>query len=125
VADSVDDLVCPASLAVLKAAPDDSAVWSRADFPVPTADDSVVESPDEAADIPWDGIPSCRGTRADSPKQSVEDDTMVAAAYKDSTILPNIRGCNKRGALPNSNPIHPIPRDDRPAGLRFQFPLQN
>jgi hypothetical protein len=101
-------------------------VWYLADFPVPMVDDSVrADSRDEVADIPWDDTSSCRDTLADSPKQWVEDDTTVAADDKDSTILPNTRGCNKRGVLPNSIPIHPIPRDGRPARLRCRFPLRN
>jgi hypothetical protein len=84
------------------------------DFPAPKVDDSVpAYFPAVAADIRGDDSANCLHIPADSPRQLVADDTRVAADDKGWPSLPNIRGCNKRGVLPNSIPTPPSPRDDR------------
>jgi hypothetical protein len=111
---------------VLKAARGDSAVGFRVDSQVPTEDDwARADFRDEAADTPGDDIASCRDNPVDSPKQWAEVGTKAAADDKGSTSLPSTRGCNKRGALPNSIPSRPIPKDGRPAMPQFQSLLQN
>ena len=101
--------------------------YSLVDCQVRTEGDCTpVDSPAAAADSPSDDNASCRDIPAGSPKQSAVDDTKVAADDKDSTILPNTRGCNTRAALPSSIPIRPSPRADyRPVERRSQFPLRS
>lgn len=98
-----------------------------ADCQVRTAGDCTpADSPAAAGDSRWDDNASCRDIPADSPKQSAVDDTKVAAGDKDSTILPNTRGCNTRGALPSSIPIRPSPRAGyRPVVRQSRFPLRS
>jgi hypothetical protein len=85
----------------------------RDDCPDPRVGDLVRgDCRGAAADILADDNASCRDIRGGSPKQSDAADTRVAAGDTDLTILPNIRGCNRRGAPPSSNPIRPTPRVD-------------
>ncbi len=95
------------------------------DFPAPKVNDSVpAYFPVLAAGIRGDDSANCLHIPADSPRQLVADDTRVAADDKGSPNHPNIRGCNKRGVLPNSIPTRPSPRDDRLAARQFRFLFQ-
>jgi hypothetical protein len=73
-----------------------------------------------------DDSPNCRGSLAGWPTRSGVADTRGVADDKDSTNRPNNRGCNKRGALPSSIPIHPSPKADyQPAAPQSRFPPRN
>ena len=87
-------------------------VWNPDDYPVRKVYDYPDDSLDAVVDSRSDDNANCRDSPADSPKQSVVDDTKVVADDKDSTILPNTHGCNKHGVLPSSNPIRPSPKAD-------------
>ena len=73
-----------------------------------------------------DDNPNCHGSLDGWPTQSVADDTRRAADDKDSTTRSSSRGCNRRGAIPSSIPIHPIPKAGyQPAAPQFRSPLRN
>ena len=73
-----------------------------------------------------DDSPNYHGSLDGWPTQSVADDTRRAADDKDSTNRSSSRGCNRRGAIPSSIPIHPIPKAGyQPAAPQFQSPLRN
>jgi hypothetical protein len=93
---------------------------NRADSPVRKVDGYTPAChPALEADSLADDNPSCLDIPADSTKRSVADGTRVGAGDKGSTILPNIRGCSTRGAIPSSIPIRPSPK----AGCRSAAPL--
>jgi len=84
-------------------------------------------SPDDSeAYSAGDDSPNCHGSLDGWPTQSVADDTRRAADDKDSANRRSSRGCNRRGAIPSSIPIHPIPKAGyQPAAPQFQSPLRN
>ena len=94
----------------------------RVDFP-----DGLAGFPEDLeAYSAGDDSPNCHDNLAGWPTQSGAADTQGVADDKDSTILPNSHGCNKRGALPSSIPIRPIPKAGyQPAAPQFQFPRRN
>src|SRR5271155_1405423 len=75
----------------------------RVDFPAGLARADFPE--DLEAYSAADDSPNCHDNLAGWPTQSGAADTQGVADDKDSTILPNSHGCNKRGALPSSIPI--------------------
>ena len=97
-----------------------------ADSPVRKVDGYTRASlPAWEADSLADDNPSCLDIPADSTKRSVADGTRGGADDKDSTILPNTRGCNRRGVIPSSIPIRPSPRAGcRSAAPLSRFPIQ-
>jgi hypothetical protein len=80
--------------------------------------------PEDLADYnAGDDSPNCHDNLAGWPTQSGADDTQGVADDKDSTILPNSHGCNKRAALPSSIPIRPIPTAGyQPGAPQFRSP---
>jgi hypothetical protein len=95
-------------------------VCNLADSPVRKVADCIpAHRPASEGDNLADDNPSCRDSPGDSTKRSVADGTRVGAGDKGSTILPNIRGCSTRGAIPSSIPIRPSPK----AGCRSAAPL--
>src|SRR6266481_4752069 len=86
-------------------------VCSPADCSVRRADDCspAAALDDWEADNSADDSANCHRSLAGWPTPPVAGGTRGAADDKDSAIQPKTRGCNKRGVIPSSIPIHPIP----------------
>lgn len=70
---------------------------------------------DREGDNSADDTANSHRSRAGWPTPPDADGTRASEDDKDSTTLPRRCGCNRRDAIPSSNPIHPIPRAGQPS----------